>query len=179
MHFVRDGKHRNTSSQHKARLKNSWKAPPTPSCYAMQTLSLLWGNVTELRSLIKQGWRYQPEPRTSSKATWPSTRQKHEIVTSESCRALLLDHEEVGGSPGNQNRFDFLQWNHPHSLSGWHVIFYNESKVWFNLKGKETEKKKKNRTKQNNCNSLLATEPHMQGLVPSKKTEFPSENFCS
>lgn len=67
------------------------------------------------------------------------------VHTSESCRALRLDHEEVGGSPGNQNRFDFLQRNHPHSLSGWHVTFYNESKVWFTLKGKEM----KNKTKQN------------------------------
>lgn len=53
---------------------------------------------------------------------------------------------EVGGSLGNQNRFDFLQRNRPHSLSGWHVTFYNESKVWFNLKGKGWTKKNQNKT---------------------------------
>lgn len=94
-----------------------------------------------------------------AEAPWPSTLGKHEIVTFWEQQAFRLDHEEVGGSLGNQNRFDFLQRNHPHSLSGWHVTFYNESKVWFNLKGKGWKKKNQQ------PNSLLAKEPHIQDLV--------------
>lgn len=121
---VNTGKHRNTSSRHKARLEGLKHQAPMPCKFPLRKCDRVKvPDITRVSNAASQ--KRQSAERLRGQAHVGNMKS----LPRRAAGLFVWIMKKWVALPGNQNRFDFLQRNHPHSLSGWHVTFYNESKV--------------------------------------------------